>query len=86
MAYEELYREFNDTVPFQPIFQLATQPKFAIIASIISLLLITLSLSVSSSEKHFMTKLIFCATINIMASGFVGIAAVFAANSFGVYV
>ncbi|CCE63347.1 hypothetical protein TPHA_0E02550 [Tetrapisispora phaffii CBS 4417] len=90
MGYEQLYNEFNIAPPFEASFTLDSQPTYAIIGALISLLLLSMSTTVTSSKTfantNFIIKFISFAIVSAVTALFCGITAVFTSNSFGVYI
>ncbi|EDO15368.1 hypothetical protein Kpol_460p3 [Vanderwaltozyma polyspora DSM 70294] len=87
MSYEQLYNEYTLSRAFEPVFALESQPTMAIVASLISLVLVSLSILVMKSKNHsIVVKFIIFSIISAIASLFCGITTVFTTNSFGVYV
>ncbi|CCH61099.1 hypothetical protein TBLA_0E00380 [Henningerozyma blattae CBS 6284] len=86
MGYEQLFREYSQSTPISPSYKLESQPTYAIIACILAVLFISLGLTISSSKSNFAVKLILYTTVSALGSLFCGLSAVFASNSFGVYV
>lgn len=65
---------------------LEKQPTYAIVASVIAVIFISLGLASSYSKSSFVPKLLQYTVLSILGSLFFGFAAVFASDSFGVYV
>lgn len=86
MDYAQLLREFKTSEPFEAPFALDSQPKYAVLSLIISLMVISLALATAWSKRSFPVKLIIYTVLSFIGSLFCGSAAVFLANSWGVYV
>ena len=83
----EKQKEYHSTSPIQTFIPLIAQPKYAIIAALLSILFISASLVVvSNKDRSFVQRLSIYVLSSAIGSVFFGMAAVFSSDSFGVYV
>ncbi|QLL33052.1 hypothetical protein HG536_0D05730 [Torulaspora globosa] len=87
MEYAQLLKEFKSGEPYElPHLALESQPRLAVMSSVLSLGFISLALVLAYSKTRFPVKLLLYALVSFLGSLFAGSAAVFLADSFGVYV
>ncbi|QLQ80057.1 hypothetical protein HG537_0D00570 [Torulaspora globosa] len=87
MEYAQLLKEFKSGEPYElHRFTLESQPRLAVVSSVLSLSFISLALVIAYWKTKFPVKLLMYTLVSFIGSLFAGSAAVFLANSFGVYV
>ncbi|CCK68491.1 dolichyl-diphosphooligosaccharide--protein glycotransferase subunit KNAG_0B00420 [Huiozyma naganishii CBS 8797] len=89
MAYEELFKDLQSTATVGPIIALDLQPRYAMVAAIVTLLLGSFALVVlysNEGNKLSLSKISKYTLLSGLASVFFALATIFTSNSFGVYV
>lgn len=81
-----LQKQFKTLPEFESFIPLETQPRYATIALVISLIFIFTALgTISGKKSHFIADFFKFTFLSLLGSLFFGIATVFLTNSFGVY-
>ncbi|AAS53612.2 AFR241Wp [Eremothecium gossypii ATCC 10895] len=86
MSYEKLYKQFQNGADFSPMVPLEKQPYYGATALVISMLCILGAIVSANRSKGLAVPLLIFIPLGLVGSLLFGLASIFLANSFGVYV